>query len=68
MHEQALDSLLHIAIEGPSLNSFPVIEAVTLRASKKNYTTNSQFSVQYACYPNIHALLWLLSMYVCIYV
>jgi hypothetical protein len=35
MQEQTLDSLLRIAIEGPPLNSFPVNEAVSLWASKK---------------------------------
>ena len=36
MQEKTLDSLLRIAIEGPPLQSFPVDEAVTLWASKKN--------------------------------
>ena len=36
MNEKTLDALLHIVTEGPSLEEYPISDAVTLRAKKKN--------------------------------
>ena len=36
MNERTLDSLLRVAIEGPDVSNFPVVEAVKLWAKKKN--------------------------------
>ena len=34
MYEMTLDSLLHIAIEGPAISNFPVTEAVEFWANE----------------------------------
>ena len=44
MSEKTLDALLRIVIEGPSVEEYPITEAVTLWVKKKNRRLSTQTS------------------------